>query len=402
MARRRKLGFSRAIWLAFGFGAALPSACGDGTECDGPGGLCISPPGADASNGGSGGGLAIGGSNGSGASSGSNAAGDSGEGGKGGDEGITGAGGTTAGGSGGNGGSGKGGTAGSFGGKGGTGGSSAGGTSSVCPPESAFTPSCDVGVGGQGGDGGQSGEAGAANDWCVPDSGSGGQGGEPSEFGGFAGETGGPGGERTLWLLDDFEDGNEATLHVFSGRGGWYINNDGSGIQYPSPCALPTADSEREGSAFAMRSFGRDFAGVPGGWAELGVSLRAGAGCTSPIDASAATGVRFWAKSSVPIRFSVSTVATNDLANGGECVPTDVLGFQCFDSFGLLIPPSPTWQEYFIPFELLEQEGWGLPATFDKSEILGLSWGAKSVGAYGTSPAVCFDMWIDDVAFYAE
>jgi len=304
----------------------VPSACGGGSECDGPGGLCLTPPGAKGGTKGDAGpgadsGDREGGMSNTGGSASAGKGGASGQGGlpQGGSPASSGQGGLPQGGS--SAGSGQGGSS----TKGGAGGLATGGALGGCMPLSAFAPSCEPS--GEAGHGGEGGAGSNTPGWCEVDSGQGGQGGEPTlpafGMGGTTanpqGGSGGFGGNLTLIPIDDFEDGDDLSLPVLGGKGAWSIVNDGTGIQSPAPCATPSPKG-RAGSTHAFRTFGRDFFLDFGGFARLTLNLRSGPPeCNAPIDASEADGVHFWVMSNVPIRFSVATIEVTPVDQDGTC-----------------------------------------------------------------------------------
>ena len=188
-----------------------------------------------------------------------------------------------------------------------------------------------------------------------------------------------------LALIDDFEAGDTASK--------WFSSNDGSGPQFPARCVLRSPlDGERgAGNLWALRTYGKSAAGFM--WAKVGRNLRSpSAQCDKPFDASAFSGVRFWARGPGTITFDVGIVAVTSHELGGTCTEG------CFDSHQVFVDLTSSWARYEVPFANLTQVGWGAPAHFDPSQILAVAWGA-------TEPitglqAHCFDFWIDDVTFY--
>jgi hypothetical protein len=226
------------------------------------------------------------------------------------------------------------------------------------------------GTGGAGG-----GAAGANRDWCVP--------AVESNLG-----------LVDRLLIDDLEDGDDATPFFLNGRGAWFVANDGSGQQFPLPCTLPSElPVARNGSRFAMRTYGQGFSSAPGAYSLLGISVKSGEGCGQPLDATGYTGIEFWARGSGTLRFFMGTVETNPPTDFGTCASG------CYDAHGELFPLSGEWEFIHIPFTALHQEGWGAPAAFDPAHILTLQWSAK-MGPFAVVPASCFDFLIDDVALY--
>jgi hypothetical protein len=199
-------------------------------------------------------------------------------------------------------------------------------------------------------------------------------------------------------LVDDLDDGDDLSQPFLNGRGAWFVANDGMGQQFPSSCApplpvpLPPAVPGAS-STFAMHTYGKGFVSALGGYSLLGISVKAGADCSQPIDASGYSGVLFRARGRGLLRFFIGTVETNPPADSGTC-----MGF-CYDAFGAYRQLTDEWQTFRVPFRELTQEGWGTPSYFDGAHLLTLQWSAKLAPGNAT-PASCFDFWIDDVAFY--
>jgi hypothetical protein len=186
-------------------------------------------------------------------------------------------------------------------------------------------------------------------------------------------------------LIDDLED--DVTLGL------WMSPNDGSGFQFPRPCAISSLlQGERgPGNTKAMRTYGR----MPPGqhWAKVGRLLRSSPPqCDHPFDASGFMGVRFWAKGPGTIRVVIGSVATTERQSGGSCDQN------CFDGHQKPVTLSDVWASYEIPFASLTQEGWGTRVDFEPSQLLDINWGA--IDPLTGLMAECFDFWIDDVAFY--
>lgn len=194
-------------------------------------------------------------------------------------------------------------------------------------------------------------------------------------------------------LIDDLEDGDITTFSVLDGQGDWFVANDGSGQQFPFPCA---AVSVTESGAHAMHTYGHSFVSMAGGYSLLGFRLNSDHdGCKKAVDASEFTGVEFLARGEGLLRFFIGTTAINPPGDLGTCE------VGCYDAHGLSLQLGPDWGLYRIPFRYLSQEGWGSVARFDPSQILSVMWSAK-VERGSVVPSSCFDFWIDDVAFYRE
>jgi hypothetical protein len=246
----------------------------------------------------------------------------------------------------------------------------------------ASCPTAEPVVGGAGGANtcGRAPAAGGASDWANV-------GGDA----GMAGAADPPALPRLL--IDDLEDGDTQPFPVLGAHGGWFTANDGSGQQFPAPCAV---SSPIENGQRAMHTYGGGFVSTAGGFSLLGLTLRTGEiGCEKGTDASRYTGVEFKARGRGWLRFFIGTTAVNPITDFGTCLD------RCYDAHGQSVNLTPDWAIYRIPFRYLSQEGWGTPTSFDPSQILAIMWSAK-VERGSIEPAGCFDFWIDDVAFYSE
>jgi len=225
-------------------------------------------------------------------------------------------------------------------------------------------------------------EGGAAGEspdkWCAS-SGEAGAG-----AGGDSGGSLGVAGSSPKLLIDDFEDGDLISERALGARGVWYAVNDGTGQQYPSPVCTQIAGSGiapgHEGNG--LRTYGIGFSM----WAQVGVSLRGEPTCMGPLDASQATGVRFFVrgKPGQGVVLQVNTTATNPPEDGGTCT---AYCYQPFISYAR--PVDDEWHSYEVPFSELGPSANGV---FDPSQILNLVWQAANVS--------CFDFTIDDVELY--
>ena len=204
-------------------------------------------------------------------------------------------------------------------------------------------------------------------------------------------------------LIDDMEDG-DATIFAVSGRrGSWWTGGDDTvgasmvppknGLAPPEAIAGSRCDSKR-----GTRVTGQGFLD----WgALLGVDMVYGVRSDNtdgnlPYDASAYTGVEFWARigdtSTDRVRFAVSDV--NNEPYGGVCTDNDRLNEQCYDTFGTYLSGlSPEWRHYRIPFTSLTQRQFGYPASAAATNAI------FSV-QFNFEPSSIFDFWVDDLAFY--
>jgi hypothetical protein len=206
-------------------------------------------------------------------------------------------------------------------------------------------------------------------------------------------------------VIDDLEDQDGFIVSVGERIGGWWTADDetpGASI-VPAPSNDDVAKPEpipggRCGSKFAMHVTGQGFLD----WGSLlGVSLQHGTlpdGTEGdlPYDASAYSGIEFWARigdtSTDRVRFAVSDV--NNEPSGGICTENGGPDKDCFDTFGTYLPKLETsWRRYRIAFSTLTQRHFGLTESSAATSAL-------YTVQFNFDPASIFDLWVDDVAFY--
>jgi len=198
-------------------------------------------------------------------------------------------------------------------------------------------------------------------------------------------------------MIDDLEDGDEGIAENGSRVGSWYSFNDGTvgGTQEPSDkadfkagmggCGMFSAHTTGKGFKEWGAGIGLDLNAPPPAMGQPDIKLA--------YDASQYTGIAFEAKGNSTMRFQIAEIATIPMAEGGSCPPSTVEGMECENGHGKAIALTSSWKTYQVPFsELKQEEGWGLPATFDAKTITGLQWSVLQ--------NLEFDFSIDNVRFY--
>jgi hypothetical protein len=204
-------------------------------------------------------------------------------------------------------------------------------------------------------------------------------------------------------FIDDLEDADSLIPTVNGRSGGWWAAGDETPgatlVPPPFDLAPPEAiEGGRCDSKVAMRVTGQGFVD----WGSLlGVTLVHGERTDGeegnlPYDASAYSGLEFWARigdtSTDRVRFAVSDV--NSEPYGGICTEEPGSADQCYDTFGAYLNGlTPGWRHYRIPFTSLIQRQFGLPAAAAATNAL------FSV-QFNFEPGAVFDFWVDDLAFY--
>jgi hypothetical protein len=186
----------------------------------------------------------------------------------------------------------------------------------------------------------------------------------------------------------------DASIANEGGRVGvWNILNDNSvgATQTPEPptFTMSSIAPARSGSLYAARSAGSGF----NLWgAGFGFDLNGDGETKSAFDASAFTGITFWAMTGLTKELTIRmTVGDgNTSKEGGVCTET---ASGCNDHFAanLVLVPGE-WKQYTVLFSELAQDGWGEPFPAPDASTLYSIW--FTVGA-----RVDFDIWVDDIAF---
>jgi hypothetical protein len=194
-------------------------------------------------------------------------------------------------------------------------------------------------------------------------------------------------------LIDDLDDGDGAIDEVQKRIGAWYTFNDASatGKQTPIPNKdfVPAAGGRDTASKYCAQTAGNGFSLWGAG---MGFDLNNPGTTKSKYDASAHTGIAFWAKGNVSIRFVAPELATVPKTYGGACEPGTKEGEECDDAHGKSFLLSDKWELYKVPFDQLKQEGWGKKAAFDAATLLGMQ--------FRIGKSVTFDVSVDEIGFY--
>jgi hypothetical protein len=191
-------------------------------------------------------------------------------------------------------------------------------------------------------------------------------------------------------MIDNFEDGDGALIPNGGRQGYWYTFNDATegSTQTPAVDMVLPETGGAAGTAMAIHTTGSGFAEWGAG---IGIDLNnagdgmGGNGIKMPYDSSAYTGIVLMAKGNGQIRASVQIEATIPTAEGGTCA------LDC-DPHGKVLLLSEEWQQFTLPFDQLNQEGWGTAASWDASKVGGIQ--------FKVAKDVTFDFWVDEIGFY--
>jgi hypothetical protein len=203
-------------------------------------------------------------------------------------------------------------------------------------------------------------------------------------------------GIATELLIDDMEDGDHIIRPIGARTGYWFTYNDGTATQKPAGAMF--TQMAGVGSTAASTKFAETSGPAFTTWgAGIGFDFNNSSSKSCTYDASAYSGIKFWAKGNVSIRATVKIPGTTaKKANGadaGICASTTT----CDDHYGLTIALTSAWKEVTLDFAgaTFMQEGWGVPkVAFDSKNIIAMQ--------FQVAKALPFDFSIDDVTFYKK
>jgi hypothetical protein len=194
--------------------------------------------------------------------------------------------------------------------------------------------------------------------------------------------------EVSPYVLDDFEDGDEAIYEHQGRRGTWFVLNDGTASQTPEPgsSVLPSAfQLVRSGSTRGMHTSGGPF----DTWgASLGTTLASVNGEPSAYDLSMFQGLKFWVRSNTMSQSAAKEVRLSLLTTASGKVGS------CTACFGITVPLTSKWVQIEVPFASITQGGFGRPgpSKADLQAITSLQ--------FQFPDNVSFDFWLDDIELY--
>jgi hypothetical protein len=201
-------------------------------------------------------------------------------------------------------------------------------------------------------------------------------------------------------LIENFEDGDHQLYPGTERDGWWSVTHDATsgGLIAPRPGNFVT---EAGGPAPSTKAVHLTASGFTEWGASLNVSFYYKGEVSCAHNASAFSGVGFWAKGPGKVRVSVNaaSVATgSDVpggVTGGRCRYEPKVRF-CWDVHGAVVQLSSEWQWYQFAWNELHQIGYGTGTLgdLDSSAIVGIAFGILVDPAF--QPA---DFWIDDLKF---
>jgi hypothetical protein len=187
-------------------------------------------------------------------------------------------------------------------------------------------------------------------------------------------------------VIDDFEDGdfNLPPLGTPVRVGNWYPFSDGSGVT-----TYDVAIINRGASVKGLHTTGKNFSSWGSG---VGVDLAHSSGDKLTWDASAYTGITFWARAVLTGTSTLSmTVALPDIDTDG--LVKDKTCTTCDHHYLKTVTLSNAWQRIGVDFRdlVLEAGGAPTPTAFKPSALASVQ--------FRFNPGTTYEVFIDDIAF---
>jgi hypothetical protein len=193
-------------------------------------------------------------------------------------------------------------------------------------------------------------------------------------------------GRESTLTLDDFEDGNVQLDRAKNLHGVWYVNNDGTGQQTPTPGAedagFIVGPGSPESPAHALHTSGAGFTRW-GAFAAAHLNASRAQACL--FDLSHYSGIHLSVKGEGSLRANLGTATTTPVVDGGVC------NAQACSDYGVSLELTAEWQSVDVPLDELTQPEWASAAPLELSQALRISFWAERGD---------FDFWLDDLRFY--
>lgn len=201
--------------------------------------------------------------------------------------------------------------------------------------------------------------------------------------------------------IDDLEDGDNGVLKIGGRSGYWYTYLDALGSMItPAPSPAGSATPLKPGTTMCHGASTKciiitgttamaDEALSKYPYAGVGFDL-SNAMKPCVYNASAYTGIKFWARGDVTVTIKLNTTASASADGGGTCI-----GAMCnggFSPAGADVLLSPDWTEITLPFATAMAPEWAVPGPPDKSKLLGLQ--------IQIPPGQTYNVALDDFTFY--
>jgi hypothetical protein len=208
-----------------------------------------------------------------------------------------------------------------------------------------------------------------------------------------AGGTGtGAGGTGTVMIADmiDHLDDNDGRIIQANGRQGpWHAFNDqnGGNQQPPVNGSFAPQSGGANSTPYAAHTSGSGYSFGGIGFGLNNPTTMPESSMSQAYNASAFTGIRFWAKGNGNLRVEFPQRGFVPTDRGGSCTGT------CWNVYGtraLQGQLTSSWKQFTILFSSLQREDGSMSPLFDRSQLMGIAF--KHEGS-------SFDFWVDEVEF---
>jgi hypothetical protein len=188
-------------------------------------------------------------------------------------------------------------------------------------------------------------------------------------------------------LIDDFDDGDSVAVYEANRDAYWFTVTDGSdGTIEPGGEFLPVAGGYRGTRSAHVSASGYSVWG-----AELIINISHEGAVRCPYDASEFRGLSFVARGSGRVRVQVAMPGVVDKEYGGTC--DSQAGQVCYDMHGTFIALGEKYQVYELPWDSLQQRGFGVSVPFDPKTMTAIHFAMEK-------EELPVDLWLDQVQLW--
>jgi hypothetical protein len=176
-------------------------------------------------------------------------------------------------------------------------------------------------------------------------------------------------------IIDDFEDGDFNLPHLGSRVGNWYAYGDGTGT-----LGLDIVAIDRGASKKGIHTKGQNFSTWGSG---MGVDMQS---AKAPYDASAYSGVTFWARAAGTLPVLIVFPDADTDAGGKLCTT-------CDHHYNKTVQVTTGWQRFTVNFADLTLEAGTIPepTAFKPDGLISVQ--------FRLAPNQSYELFVDDLAF---
>ena len=193
--------------------------------------------------------------------------------------------------------------------------------------------------------------------------------------------------------VSSFETACGAVDAVDGRDGGWFVYTTANSIAAPGPTEpFRVACEGADGSCFSACVSGMLNGNDSRDWPSVGLGFTPRASAAA-YDATRYTSIAFWMRALVgpnaTLRLLVPLRADTMVGTGdGTCTTS------CFDAYNVVLPSTPGWQHFSVPFDALTQQGFGPKEAWDPTTVMSFQWAVAatmSPDLVGEPFTICVD-----------